>query len=153
MFDFQIDISDQQTHLAIQPALLRNVMQSVLREEQVDTAELSVALVDDAVIHRVNRDYLSHDYPTDVISFLLEKSAGPAGDHLDGELVISTETALREAPHHGWSAHDELVLYVVHGLLHLCGYDDLQADTRRTMRERERQLLAAWKLTPSGLEA
>ena len=54
---------------------------------------------------------------------------------------------------HGWAAEDELLLYVVHGLLHLCGYDDLTDGARPVMRRRERQVLAYWQLTPTGLEA
>ena len=72
---------------------------------------------------------------------------------MDGELIVSTETAVREAHAHGWLAEDELILYVVHGLLHLCGYDDLTDDARPLMRSRERQMLALWELTPTGLEA
>jgi len=177
MSDFVIDISDQQSLLTAQPERLREVVQRVLAEENIGSAEISLALVDDAAIHQVNRNFLGHDYPTDVISFLLDdsgtmpdSSASPGQSspdialasecpaqaqrrRLEGELVVSTETAMRESVHHGWSANDELVLYIVHGLLHLCGYDDLTDEARPQMRTRERQLLAHWQLTPTGLEA
>lgn len=177
MPDFVIDISDQQSLLPIHPERLREVVQRVLTEEMISSAEISLALVDDAAIHQVNVDYLGHDYPTDVISFLLDESSEPEScreapeplasgcgqstdsssqvpmRRLEGELVVSTETAIRESVNHGWSASDELVLYIVHGLLHLCGYDDLTDEARPLMRVRERQLLAHWQLTPTGLEA
>lgn len=151
MSGFQIDITDQQTHLTMPAQRLQEVIERILAEEGFESAEISVALVDDAQIHRVNRDFLGHDFPTDVVSFVLSEDVD--GCHLEGELVVSTETAKREAKSHGWSAEDEVVLYVVHGLLHLCGYDDLTDDARPIMRQRERQVLAHWHLTPTGLEA
>lgn len=177
MPDLVIDISDQQSLLLIHAERLREVVGRVLTEELITSAEISLALVDDAAIHQVNRNFLGHDFPTDVISFLLDEhseltssvdalgqAATPCGDstagttrvrmrRLEGELVVSTETAIRESVNHGWSAEDELVLYIVHGLLHLCGYDDLTDEARPQMRVRERQLLAHWQLTPTGLEA
>jgi probable rRNA maturation factor len=160
MSEIQVEISDQQTHLDVRDERIREVIGRVLREEGIGSAEISVALVDDAAIHKINRDFLGHDYPTDVVSFLLDsESRHPiTGDFagvrsLEGELVVSTETAVREAAAHGWTADDELLLYVVHGLLHLCGYDDLTDDARPAMRRRELQVLAQWQLIPTGLEA
>ena len=160
MSEFQIDISDQQTHLDVRGERIREVIDRVLREEGFSFGEISVALVDDVAIHKINRDFLGHDYPTDVVSFVLSSDSTDLilerevdEKSLEGELVISTETAVREAVAHGWSADDELLLYVVHGVLHLCGYDDLTDDARPIMRRRELQVLAQWKLTPTGLEA
>ena len=167
MPDIEINISDQQIHLAVEPQRLRDVVERVLLDEGISSAEISLALVDDAAIHRINRDFLGHDHPTDVISFTLGSSPDPQvrtvnppisaahspPQHLEGELIVSTETAIREAAAHGWSAADELLLYVVHGLLHLCGYDDLTDEARPRMRGRERQVLAHWQLTPTGLES
>lgn len=155
MLQFEIDISDQQSLLSVSHERLREVVERVLTEESIIAAQISLALVDDASIHRINRDFLGHDYPTDVISFHLnpESSHDSEVKQLEGELVVSTETALREAYAHGWTAENELTLYVVHGLLHLCGYDDLTDQARPVMRQRERQMLALWQLTPTGLEA
>lgn len=160
MSEFQIDISDQQTHLDVRGERIREVIDRVLREEGFSFGEISVALVNDAAIHKINRDFLGHDYPTDVVSFVLSSDSTDLilerevdEKSLEGELVISTETAVREAVAHCWSADDELLLYVVHGVLHLCGYDDLTDDARPIMRRRELQVLAQWQLTPTGLEA
>lgn len=159
MFQFEIDISDQQSLLAVSHDRLREVIGRVLTEESIATAQISLALVDDESIHRINREFLGHDYPTDVISFQLDSESDIESAHesklkqLEGELIVSTETALREAVAHGWTAEDELTLYVVHGLLHLCGYDDLNDQARPVMRQRERHMLALWHLTPTGLEA
>ncbi len=165
MTDLALDITDQQSLLAVDHDRLRAAIARVLTAEQIVSAEISLALVDDAQIHRVNREFLGHDYATDVISFVLNDEASPLDEkhssrlaesaprRLEGELIVSTETALREAAAHGWTPADELLLYVVHGLLHLCGYDDLTDEARPVMRAREREVLAGWQLVPTGLEA
>jgi probable rRNA maturation factor len=140
--------------------LLIDRLQAALAAEGVTGGEVTLVLVDDAEIHRINREYLQHDWPTDVISFSYvedEPQGGRVwprgtGRQLDGELVISVETAVRNAAQHDWSLHAELLLYCVHGLLHLCGYDDLTDDERPLMRHRERELLDLFGLSPHDLE-
>ena len=100
---------------------------------------LSVALVDDRAIRRLHRDHLAIDSATDVLAFPL---AGAPGGAL-GEVVASAETARREAAARGHPAADELLLYVVHGLLHLLGFDDHTEGDRRRMRAAERRALRA----------
>lgn len=161
-FMYQIDIADTQDALELDEGFLIQVAQKVLAEEQVASAEISVALVDNAAIHDINRQYLGHDYPTDVISFLLgceppseEDSTANGSDvlrgrgkRLDGEVIISTETAIQEAENFGWSPREEVVLYLIHGLLHLVGYDDLSSTEQKVMRARERAMLALFDITP-----
>ena len=173
---YSIEITEKQSSLIVDRTWLEQVIRYVLDGEHIETARISMVCVDDPEIHRLNRDFLGHDFPTDVISFLLNDPSDPqlsghcglddGEDHsdrreaavdgerfeLDGELIVSTETAIREAAVHGWSPAAELVLYVVHGLLHLCGYDDLTDDSRPVMRQREREVLAVWGLCPTGLE-
>jgi probable rRNA maturation factor len=85
--------------------------------------DLSVALVTDAAIHELNREFLDHDYPTDVLAF-------PLGD--EGEVVVSAERARSEAGERGVTAMAELMFYVAHGILHLAGHDDHDpAEARR----------------------
>lgn len=103
-------------------------------------AEVEVALVDDATIARLNRRFLGHRGPTDVLTF----PAGPrAGDRVVGEIVISVDQARRQAREAGWGLAQELALLVVHGVLHLGGYDDRTAAQARRMRRAEAAVLAA----------
>ena len=151
-----IEIADQQACLELNEDLLRGAVQHLLTAEQVGRAEISVALVDNHTIRPLNRQYLGHDYDTDVLSFLLDvypdelPSSGPrgAGREIEGEVIVSVEMALNSALDYHWSPHDEVLLYLVHGLLHLCGYDDLSEGERRVMRAREREILEHWNLTP-----
>ncbi len=140
-----VAIADQQTALRLPAARLREIVRTTLRAEGVARASISLALVDDPTIHALNRRHLAHDFPTDVLSFLFSSSGR---EPLEGEVVVSTETAVRQAARYGWSPQHEVTLYVVHGLLHLCGYDDQNPPARRRMRRREREILQNWGLTP-----
>jgi probable rRNA maturation factor len=106
-------------------------------------AEISVAIVDDAAIRPINARYLGHDYATDVLSFVLEEE--PA---LEGEIVASAETAVRVAGELGWPAEHELLLYIIHGALHLVGFDDSTPEQQAVMRAAEREVLAKLGLNP-----
>ncbi len=133
-----IEVANCQDAMKLDARRLRRAAEAVLRDAEMANVELSIAIVDDAEIHRLNRQFLSHDYPTDVLSFVLERE----GDRLHGEIVASAETAVRSAQSWGWSADDELLLYVIHGALHLVGYDDSTDSQRKAMREAERKYLA-----------
>jgi len=151
---YVVRVADQQSQLAISADKLRRFAKVVLSAEGVRTATISIALVDNAAIHRLNRRHLNHDYPTDVLSFLFESDDPPApangmpAKHIDGEVIVSAEMAGQSAERYGWSAHDELTLYLVHGLLHLCGYDDLTERKRAAMRKREEGILRLLRIDP-----
>ena len=130
---YQIDISNRQESLSFDPAALQHAVAVVLESEGVTQAEISLAVVSDQEIHELNRRFLDHDEPTDVLSFPLQQ--GPEG--LEGEIVVSAETAQDRCQEFGWSAIQELTLYVIHGVLHLVGYGDKRADEQSVMRERE----------------
>ena len=169
-----IAVADEQQALEVDANWLKRRARQVLVAEQVLQAEVSIALVTNARIHEINRQFLQHDFETDVISFVLDcestleaapKKRGKAavatetpvlprgaGKILSAELIISTEFAVEMAREYHWEPVDELLLYVVHGLLHVCGYDDLTIKEQRIMRAKETELLAKWKLTPHYTE-
>jgi probable rRNA maturation factor len=141
---FHVSITNVQTAHPIENDRLEAVVRAILEGERIHSARVSVAIVDNPTIHRLNRDYLQHDEPTDVLSFVLEENEKT----LDGEVVVSVDTAAATAARFGWATADELLLYVVHGTLHLLGYDDQSPDALSEMRERERHYLLAIGLTP-----
>lgn len=104
------------------------------------SAAVSVAVVDDPAIHQINREYLQHDYPTDVLSFALFDEPPM---RLEGQIVVSADTAKVGAVEAGWSAGDELLLYIVHGTLHLVGYDDHDPSAAAAMLAAEAAALDA----------
>lgn len=134
-----VEVSDTQAHLRVEPGWVAGLASRVLAREGVARSSISVALVDDAAIHALNRRHLDHDWPTDVISFALSEPGEP---ELTGELIVSAQMAAETARDAGAEPRAELALYVVHGLLHLCGYDDLDADDAAAMRRRQAEHLA-----------
>lgn len=133
-----IDISNSQSLLPIDPESFRDLARHVLEGEGVREANVSIAFVNDPKIHEINREHLAHDWPTDVITFRL---SDPGEEVLEAELVVSAEMALNTAIEAGTRPSDELSLYVVHGLLHLCGHDDRTETDAAAMRLREDEIL------------
>jgi len=132
----QIEIANQQDELTFAPAAVRELLRLALEEQKME-AELSVAVVGDEQMRELNAKFLGRNGPTDVLAFPYEK--GP--DRICGEIVVNASEAVRQAQHRPHSAEDELLLYVVHGLLHLIGYEDNDPRKRQTMRQRERLIL------------
>ena len=134
----KVEIAIEQVEHDVDADLLKQAVRVVLAGESVDRADVSLAIVDDPTICKLNRKYLKHDYATDVLSFLLSGD----GEPLEGEVIASADTADRESTQYGWSMMDELVLYVIHGTLHLVGYDDATDADRAEMRVKEKECLA-----------
>ena len=107
---------------------------------------LEVTIVDDAEIRRMNKRYRGIGRRTDVLAFPLETPDTP--EQLVGQIVISAETAQRQARQVDVSLATELDLLVTHGVLHLVGYDDRDPVEARLMHERERQILSAGRRQP-----
>lgn len=150
---FDVAIANEQDSLDLDCEFLCAVTRAVLQSEQVNAATISIAIVNDKLMHELNRRHLDHDYPTDVLSFLLHSETSPENSlkqlRLDGEVIVSADTALREAASRGVPASEEVALYLVHGLLHLCGYDDQNEADRDKMRAREQIILAQFKILPT----
>lgn len=100
--------------------------------------EFSISLVDDETIHRLNRDYLNHDYATDILTFNYKESDTA---EIEGEIIISYETAELNAKKFNVSASEEIFRLLIHGILHLTGFDDKTAGEKSKMKKKEDQLL------------
>ena len=134
----KISIQSPQEFVPLDRARLREIARAVLDGEDVKDYEISLVFVDNPTIHRLNKQYLNHDEPTDVLSF--PYSAANA-KKLEGEIIMGVEIAREQAAERGHDVQAELALYVIHGLLHLCGYDDKAKDAEKEMRARERHYL------------
>lgn len=133
---FRISLTNE-TEVAVNPARVVRAIELALSEVDYDDVTVSVAVVDDETIHELNRQFLKHDYPTDVLSFVLEDES----PRLEGEIVVSVDTARQNAAEAGWSPDDELTLYIVHGALHLAGYRDKSPADAAEMRQAEAAVL------------
>ena len=137
-----IQIADQQQLLTLDLPQLRRTVNHVLTHLAVDSAAVSVAVVDDQTIAQLKMKYFGRPDATDVLSFdLADQSsdlADPAGT-LDCEIIINAQRALKAAGSHEPAA--ELNLYLVHGLLHQLGYDDQEPRQAQAMHDKEDELL------------
>ena len=113
-------------------------------ESGLQNPELSILFVDDNEIAVLNEKYLNRQGPTDVISFpMMDGSYPEVSPALLGDVVISVETAARQAAERGTDLLTELTLLLTHGILHLLGYDhEGSAEERRRMEEKERDILS-----------
>lgn len=119
---------------------LRRWAKTILRHLEQTPAELSIALVTDPEIHSLNRQYRQKDKPTDVLSFPLADDVCPA---LLGDVVISVDTATRQAHRRGHSLREEIQTLLIHGVLHLLGYDhEVSRSEAIRMRKKEREIKA-----------
>lgn len=106
----------------------------MLKALELSAAELSILLCDDRTIHKLNREHRRKDKPTDVLAFAMHEGEEVTGDQqLLGDVVISLQTARRQAAQHGRSLWDEVTMLLAHGLLHLIGYDHRTDQEEREM--------------------
>lgn len=127
-----IEITNEQDALPLDEERLRKDVLFFL-EKIGCPLDLSVAIVTDDRIRDVNSRFLGHDYETDVLAFPLSEA--------EGEVVVSAERAIEEAGERSVEPLAELMLYVVHGILHLSGYDDHEQGEARRMHETSLNLL------------
>ncbi len=142
--NYQISISNRQNQYPVDEARLREGVRIALSQNGIMDAQLDVAIVGAAEMQRLNNRHLGHDYPADVLSFLLDESE----DSIEGEVIVCPATAREWSEKYGWPQEDELLLYAIHGTLHLSGHDDLTPEDESEMREAERRVLAEFQLDP-----
>lgn len=111
----------------------------------IPDAELSVVLCGDPLIHELNRDYRQMDKPTDVLAFAMHEGEGAdlVPQEILGDVIISIDTAARQAQELGRSIIDEVTMLLAHGLLHLLGFDHPTRDETRRMTARTDMLRIA----------
>ena len=132
-----VTVANRQRFVRFAAPWLRRIVRRALAAEGVDRAEISILVVDDRRISRLHGEWFGDPSPTDVITFPL---SAPGPGALEGDIVVSAETARRRGREFGWTPTEELAYYVIHGLLHLTGHDDTSPGTRRA---RERAVMRA----------
>lgn len=161
----EVFISDEQDEVPIDLARWRELALGALSAEGVrGLSELTVYFVDEIAITELNREHMGKEGPTDVLAFPLDGvecieiqgpgaiSRGPARPHHDhddmplllGDVFVCPSVALSQAPSHAGSLEDEIALLVVHGILHVLGYDHDEDVAKSKMQERERVILSQY---------
>lgn len=126
----------------IDQSRLTRVAEAALSMIGERTADSGVLLIGDRSMRRLNRQYRKKDRTTDVLAFSMREVPAPPPSTLIGDVVISIPTAAKQANQLGRSLDEELIALLVHGILHLCGYDHERSERdARRMRQRERWVL------------
>ncbi len=131
---------------ALAPRDVQRIADRMLAALELDHAELSVLLADDALVHELNLEHRGKDRPTDVLAFPLDEDAAPSGSpapRLLGDVVISLDTAARQARSRRRELLAEVRFLLAHGLLHLIGYDHGNREEKRLMDAMTRRLVKA----------
>ena len=122
----------------IEPAVFEKLADLVCRKYSVSAARISIAIVDDSEITRLNKEYLKHNETTDVISFDLSDDSD---DQRSFEIIVNAEMADRQGKSRGHSVEAELALYITHGFLHNLGFDDDLPHKAKKMHQAEDEIL------------
>jgi probable rRNA maturation factor len=138
----KIQIENKQTKIKIQRRKIRSTVLKLLKIMDSANKEISISFVDDNTIKQLNNHYLQRDHSTNVLSFSLQEGEyGNINPHILGDIVISTETAQRDAIRGDLSLSEEIDFLIIHGLLHLLGFNHENTTkaqtTKMQMKERE----------------
>jgi len=133
-----ITVRNLQKNLSLSSVSVKNTIRNILKACRVCDAELTVVFVSRQKIAALNQRFLGRAYATDVLAFdLREHRRGP----LRGDVIISTDAVIQQAKAFGQSHARELTLYMIHGILHLLGYDDHRPKDIVKMRKEEERIL------------
>lgn len=132
-----IHITNRQKTLPLDRRRMKSAILAILRDAEISESDISVAVVDDSAMAELHGQFLDDPTPTDVLSFVLEQSPG----RLEGEVIASADTAVTNAAKYHSTPAEELLLYAIHGTLHLVGYDDITPAKRAVMRKKEKEYL------------
>lgn len=147
-----IDIHDETDKLsADQINLVQSILNYVATEEKVpEGSEVSVTFVDNEAIRKINNEYRNKDAVTDVISFALNDDESDmfaeSIPNLLGDIIVSYPRTVQQAEEYGHSINRELGFLIVHGFLHLLGYDHMNEEEEKVMFKRQEELLEAYGL-------
>ena len=133
-------LKNRQRAKRLNPRQLRQICLTLLRDElALEDFEISVFLVGEPAMAKLNEEHLGHSGSTDVITFGYTKPN--SGEPLIGDIFVCVPVAVEQAKDFGTTWQEEVVRYIVHGILHLLGHDDLRPDLRRKMKREEGRLL------------
>ena len=136
-----VHVLNQQHALAMDLQQIAPLVTEILTFEEEACDEVSVYFVETPTICQLHQDYFNDPSPTDCISFPLDAEEDGLNYRVLGEVFICPETAIKYAAEHQLDPYEETTLYLVHALLHLIGYDDIEEEDRQAMREAEQRHL------------
>ena len=137
-----VNCYNSQDSLTIPLARVQLLAETMLAFKKVKTDEISIHFVDKKTISDLHQEFFQDPTPTDCITFPVDApDEEPNGHHVLGEVFVCPEVAIEYAQAHNLSPYDEVSMYIIHGLLHLLGYDDLSPKEEKIMREEEKRCM------------
>lgn len=138
------------TPTELSDAAIMSLVQHTLQAEGVEESwELGIQFMDDAAMQAAHVEYMDIDEPTDIMTFPYADDDDVWGaDEIGGDLMISVDRAAFNAADAGWKLIDELSFLIIHGVLHLLGWDDHSEGDRASMLARQRVILESWSERP-----
>jgi probable rRNA maturation factor len=144
----EIALENLQKKAALNPPQILKVAKTILRHEGVQKASLSIVFVTRQRIKALNKKFLHRDHSTDVLAFDLRDGAFLGRKEkrklkvITGDIIISTDAAWKNSRIYGTALSQELALYIIHGILHLLGFDDHRSGDIKKMRKKEQEILS-----------
>ena len=126
---------------------IRKLIEVILRREDKKLGEIEIVFLNDSEILKINRKFLQHDYFTDVIAFGYNRK-----NEISGDICIGIESVSRNAVKYKTIFRNEIIRVIVHGVLHLIGYDDKNSESKERMREMEDFYLNRYETKDDGSE-
>lgn len=142
----KLQIENSQSKIKIDKRMIRSTVLKILKTLDCADKEISLSFVDDQNIKQLNKQYLGKDKATNVLSFsLLEGEYGNINPQILGDIIISVETAQRDALYGKLTIDQEIDFLIIHGILHLLGYNHENTTEKETknMRQKEKELFTA----------
>lgn len=137
--EVHFEFIDEQSALTVDFERIRRAISKILADAGYTRGSIEIAAVAADPMHEMNVQFLGHDYVTDVLAFALEDD--PDKGLLEGSIVVCSDFAIERAPDYGWPPEDELLMYAIHGALHLVGYDDHTSEDAPIMHAKEQEYL------------
>ncbi|HVL80285.1 MAG TPA: rRNA maturation RNase YbeY [Actinomycetota bacterium] len=151
MTDIDVFVANEQDDVACDEQRLIALARIAAAEEGVDPrAELSILLVDRTAMASLKEKYLGEPGPTDVLAFAMDEQPNDEEPFMVGDIVVCPDVAREQAEKAGTPLRDEIDLLVVHGFLHLLGYDHVKPQQARSMKHRERRILQEFRRLRPG---
>ncbi|MBR5758324.1 MAG: rRNA maturation RNase YbeY [Thermoguttaceae bacterium] len=133
------EFSDEQSLLNVDFERIERALRKILTDAGVVSGKIELIVLEAEPMHKINVEFLGHDYPTDVLAFGLDDRSDPT--RLEGNIAICSDVAVEFARYYDWPPENELLLYAIHGALHLVGYDDHTPEDAPIMHAKEREYL------------
>ena len=141
--DFNVYIREENRNLPVSEKILKKLSGTAFRLTGKETGDISLVVCDDQFISRLNTKYKGKEEPTDVLSFTMRDEETPQiGSNILGDIIISIDTARRQADAMGETLNEEFLILFIHGLLHLLGYTHSNQQDENTMTEFTKKILS-----------